>query len=452
MRQATRWLTTLAVVLACAFSYTPRAAAADITVAAGESVQAAIDKAPDGATIKLAAGAYPESVTITKPVTLVGAGWDKTTLGPDKQLPLTQKQKDEFFAALETTSDKQERAKIAIAFATGQARPTMTVKNTKDVVLRGIRFRGLPTGSADGGLTAESLVTFDNAAGTIAECAVVGPFMNGVAVLAGSDVKIEKSLVAAMWGTGVAAARRAKLHLSESDVRNCYHRCVTIATDDATVEKCRISGSAWHGIRYDHCSPKILDNHVFANARSGIYASGDTAATVRGNVFWRNEMGGMSCWFDNKDTVERNTIVGNLREGVSVLGGSTTNFARNVFVDNPIGVVCGKVAARGQQPAESPMGEPKLENNFFFDNPKVLQAGEDVKPLPAGNETADPRVGTADESFKLAADSPARKVEAGAADPIPFASPFPILPEEKAMIPDSETRDYAKWKKVAAAQ
>jgi hypothetical protein len=72
--------------------------------------------------------------------------------------------------------------------------------------------------------------------------------------------------------------------MRDSDVRNCYHRCVTLVTEEATVERCRISGSAWHGIRYDNCSPKILNNHIFGNARSGIYASGQTRATVVGNV------------------------------------------------------------------------------------------------------------------------------------------------------------------------
>jgi parallel beta-helix repeat protein len=265
-------------------------------------------------------------------------------------------------------------------------------------------------------------------------------------------VKIEKSLVAGVWGTGVVASRGAKLHVSDTDIRNCYHRCVTLTTDDATIERCRISGSAWHGIRYDDCSPKILSNHIFANARSGIYASGKTAATVRGNVFWKNEMDAMSCWFDNQDSVDGNTILGNLREGISVLGGSKTKLARNVFVQNPVAVEAGKIAARGQRPQSATTGEPMLQGNFFFKNPKDFAVADADKPLPPGNETADPKVGDAAANFRLAADSPARHANAGAADPIAFASPFAIQPQEKSMIPESETRDYAKWKKVASAR
>ncbi len=451
MRHTMGWLVTITMFVACPLP-AARAVAEEVVVGAGESVQAAVDKAPEGATIQLAPGTFPESVTIAKPLTLQGSGWEKTTLGPGKPMPLTQKQKDEFFAALDAASNKQERARIAVAFATGQSMPTVTVKNTKGVVLRGIKFRGPPTGDAEGGLTTESLITFDNAAGVIRECAVIGPFMNGVSVLAGSDVRIENSLVAAIWGTGVAAGKQTKLHVSDSDIRNCYHRCVVLATDDATIERCRISGSAWHGVRYDGCSPKILFNHIFANARSGIYASGRTSATVRGNVFWRNEMDAMSCWFDNSDNVEGNTIVGNLREGIIVLGQSKTNLVRNVFVDNPVGVACSKIASRGERSAESPIGDPKVERNFFFKNARPMQASEIEKPLPPGNESIDPKVSGAADSFKLAVDSPARKANAGAADPIALASPFAIQPEEKSMVPDSETREFSKWKKVGAVE
>ncbi len=410
----------------------------------------AIDKAPEGATITLAAGEFNENITITKSITLQGAGWQKTTLGPDTTAPFTQQKKDEFFAALEATSDPQERAKIAVAFANRQPQPALTVKNAKGVLLRGIRFRGPVTGGPPGGISSESLVSFANATGSLRDCAIVGPFMNGVTILDGSDVQIENSLVAALWGTGVAAGPGTKLRMSDSDIRNCYHRCVTLVTDQATIERCRISGSAWHGIRYDNCSPKILDNHIFGNARSGIYASGQTRATVGGNVFWRNEMDAISCWFNNADTIEHNTIIGNLREGIAVVGGSKPTLSRNIFARNPIAVTCSKVGSTRQQVAEAPSGDPKLVANFFFENPGLVQLGEAAKPLPPGNLSVDPKIAGAGDNFRLAADSPARLARAGATDPIAFASPFPIQPEETSIIPDRDTRDYSKWKKSAA--
>jgi beta-lactamase regulating signal transducer with metallopeptidase domain/nitrous oxidase accessory protein NosD len=430
----------------------PAAAPADIVVAAGQSVQEAIDNAPEGAKITLAAGAFKENITITKSLTLQGAGWENTTIGPDAVVPFTQRQRDEFFAALEATSDREERAKIAVAFANHQPPPALTVKNAKNVLLRGIRFRGPAIDGPPEGISSESLVSFVNATGSMRECAIVGPFMNGVTIREGSDVQIENSLVAALWGTGVAAGPGTKLRISDSDVRNCYHRCVTLATDEATIERSRISGSAWHGIRYDNCSPKILNNHIFGNARSGIYASGRTSATVAGNVFWRNEMDAISCWFNNADTIEHNTVVGNLREGILVVGESKPALSRNVFARNPVAVACSKLASSGQPLAHAPSGDPRLEANFFFENSRQVQSGDAAKSLPPGNQSADPKVAGAGDNFRLAADSPARLANAGSADPVVFASPFPIQPEETLIIPDLDTRDYSKWKKSAARE
>jgi nitrous oxidase accessory protein len=410
------WLHALVPLLAFQVADAQQAAV-PIVVAPGESVQAAIDAAPAGATITLAAGVFPEAVTITRPLNLQGAGWERTTLGP---------------------------------LVLDSPLPTVTVKGARDVVLSGLRLRGPPASCADGGLGTEALVTFDDAGGAVRDCAVVGPFMNGIRLLAGSDVRIERSLVAAMWNTGVVADAGARLHLVDSDVRNCYHRGVTLTTGDATIERCRISGSAWHGIRYDGCSPRILSNHVFGNARSGLYASGSTAALVRDNVFWRNEMNAISCWFDNRDLIEGNSIIGNLREGIAVLGASRPSLVRNVFVGNPIAVYCGTIAAPESPAAPATPGEPQVERNVFFDNPVPLQVRDASQPLPPGNESSDPQLGGAADAFRPAATSPARRLGAGATDPIDLASPFALQPEELAMVPDTDTRTWLLWKKASA--
>ena len=394
--------------------------AADISVAAGESIQKAIDAAPDGATITIAAGVFAERLTINKPLTLQGAGWDKTIIKPDKGIEYTQQEKDEFFKKLQGTSNPQERAKIAMEIAGVAERPSISVKSAKDVKLAKLKVQGRNIGSRDGGLSADSLVVFDNSSGSVSECAVVGPFMNGVSIVNGSDVQISKALVAALWGTGVQVDSGAKAKLSDSDIRNCYHRCITTGSDDTIVENCRISGSAWHGIRYDNCSPTIVNNQIFGNARFGIYASGKTAANVRDNVFAKNEMSGMSCWFDNADTVEGNKFLDNARAGMEVLGASRPTLAKNVFVRNPVAVEIGKINGRDE------IGSPTLGANTFWQNKANIQREQKEQPLPRGSSEDDPKLGE-----------------------MAVKSAWEIQAEEKAIIPDSETRDYSRWKKVA---
>lgn len=438
-------------VLACSAPSREHKATPEVIVAAGAALQIAIDACPPGGVIRLAEGVYPERILIDKPLTLIGAGWDKTVVGSE-DLASTAPAVPSVPNARNGVRDGSRAA--AEPAALSRLEPTLTVRNAREVVLRGLRIRGPRSTAKVGSLTDESLVVIDAASATISECAVLGPSMNGIAIRAGSEVRIERSLVAALWGTGVQVLRAkepgvgapARVQIVESDIRNCYHRGVTIAGDDVLVERCRISGSAWHGIRYDGCSPTVRANQIFLNARSGIYASGDTAAHVSDNVFWKNEMNGMSCWFKNADSIEGNTFVGNLREAIAVLGDSRPKLARNVFADNPIAVFVGQIAD-GRESGSLAPGELALSANLFWANPVDYKITDQVLPLPAGNDAADPGfVSPRKRDFALAADSVGRRIRAGAADPISLASPFPVQPEEKAMIPESEARGFQLWK------
>jgi parallel beta-helix repeat protein len=156
-------------------------------------------------------------------------------------------------------------------------------------------------------------------------------------------------------------------------------------------------------------------------------------------------MDAMSCWFNNADNVEGNTIVGNLREGISVLGNSTTKLTKNVFVNNPIGVHCGQINGEGESKPS-----PVLSGNVFWENPQDFQMLGKPAELPPGNEKAAVTFTSMERrDFALAADSPAGKAGAGAVKPVPFASPFPVQPQEIAMMPDGDTREFDKWKKGA---
>lgn len=117
-------------------------------------------------------------------------------------------------------------------------------------------------------------------------CAVVGSPGNGIVVRGGAEARLDRCLAAAVWNVGAAVQAGGSLLLFNSDIRNCYYTGITAGSGALlNVQRCRISGSAWHGIRYDSVkSPLILSNAIFSNARSGIYASGKTRATVSGEM------------------------------------------------------------------------------------------------------------------------------------------------------------------------
>ncbi len=79
MKRSLRWCV---VVLSCLFVAGLGALAqpCTITVQPGESIQEAIDAAPEGATLCLAEGVWEEHITIEKSLTLCGAGAGQTAL------------------------------------------------------------------------------------------------------------------------------------------------------------------------------------------------------------------------------------------------------------------------------------------------------------------------------------------------------------------------------------
>jgi nitrous oxidase accessory protein NosD len=437
---------TFVVMLTACASTTDRPP--DVRLRPGQSIQAAIDACEPGAVIHLAEGVYLERIVIEKPITLVGSGWEHSIVGDDA--PLAPNVAESFGAG----SGADARVPSA-SESLPRVVPTITIHGTDQVTIRGLRIRGPNTLAAQGTVGDETLVLVDGAQVLVSDCAIVGPSMNGIAILDGSDARIERCLVAALWGTGVqvrnsrnaAAGPPARVEIVECDVRNCFHRCITTTSSEVTIERSRISGSAWHGIRYDDCSPTIRANQIFGNARAGIYASGETAATVSDNVFWRNALSGISCWKTSKDSIEANTFVGNLREAVGVLGQAFPKIQRNLFLQNEVAVAVNNLEG---EPYPGDASSPAFSKNHFADNKADFQVAGQVESLPGGNESK-PRSTTSSpkRSAAVVPDSYAQNEGIGAMDPTPLTSRFPLQPEESAMIPDDETRDFSKWKRQA---
>ncbi|HUS71786.1 MAG TPA: NosD domain-containing protein, partial [Sedimentisphaerales bacterium] len=435
------------------------------------SIQKAIDAASAGAVVRIAPGVYKERIKIDKPLTLEGAGWDQTTIVTENKAAEVFEEALRIAGKRMLEAESEEHAKKLSAELEAEfeaemkeklAAQTHLVSDTENIVIRNLKLTS-PGRRVEGRALSVPVIKFSNARALVSGCAVVGTPGDGIHIVKGSDVEIRDSLVAGVWSTGIAVAPGkggiAKARILNCDVRNCYHRGITIGRgcDSTVVRGCRISGSSWHGIRYDNASPRIVDNLIFANVRCGIYASGKTSATIKQNLFYGNEMAGIGCWFQNRDTIEGNTFVGNKRSGLEVLGASRPIVRKNIFYANPTGVFCGNIG--GDSTSAGSEGTVDLEENLFwgFEHKVAWRHPGDAEdevvtedvPLDkkSRNVAFDPEFkDITREDFSLRVDSPARRGRIGAADLIASESPWPLQEEELAIIPESDTRDYQQWK------
>lgn len=422
-------------------------------------IQRRINAAAPGDTITLEPGVYEEHLVIDKPLTFQGAGWEQTTIMTRSQLAdLAQEiqtvMQDRIRAA--TSDDERQKivAEVRQLYKDKLNHPTLLVTGAEGVVIRGIKFSN-PGQHMEGSLASLSALRISDSHVRMTDCAVLGAVGNGVHIVDDSTAEIDHTLVAATWSTGIVIGekdtRPSRVNIHDSDIRNCHYAEIRIGAgnDQVQIERCRVSGAAWHGIRYDDASPTIQNNLIFGNARSGIYASGKTTAAIHGNLFYANEGGGMSCWFQNTDRIENNTFVDNEQLGLSIVGASKPVLRKNIFCMHPMAIAIADL--REDSPWAKSDGTFDLQNNLFWDNEHDAQRYEDETPhsVPLGEETqtlrADPQF-TALKDFTLTADSPAREAGIGALDLISVESPWPIQPEERAIIPDSPTRDYRQWK------
>ncbi len=432
---------------------------AEADTAAPGPIQRRINDAAPGDTITLPAGVFEERLVIDKPLTLEGAGWDKTTIRMRVDGPAVAEQMQRAIQErIGGTTNESEISAVARQVRDLYSRPVVLVTSTRAATIRGIKFSCLGT-TVEGHLLPIPVLRFGEATAHLTNCAIVGAVGNGIEVAGGCNVEIDHSLVAAAWSTGIVVAeqtdRLTRVQIRDCDIRNCYYAGIRIGkgNNDVVIARCRISGAAWHGIRYDDASPAIEDNLIFHNARSGIYASGQTKAVIARNLFYANEMCGLSCWFNNQDLVWMNTFAENKRSGLEILGASQPTVLKNIFYANPTGISGGSI---NDDSPSAKSGAPVLPRGcLFWANECNMQWRIDPNTTETmtleddtGTRHVDPEfVSVAAKDFALPADSPIRRNEIGVLDPIPFASSWALQPEETAIIPAGDTRHYRQWKR-----
>src|SRR5262249_6948232 len=149
------------------------------------TIQAALDVAPPEAVIRIAPGTYEEPLWITRPVTLEGAGWKETKLTyhwfgldevskPEFPLPPEFRERfDELTKKLQTTSGDAYAETLGTLIKEFGPKRTLTVENTRGVVVRGLQVSMWGKVSA-AGFTVAPMLLVDNGGIAVENCALAG--------------------------------------------------------------------------------------------------------------------------------------------------------------------------------------------------------------------------------------------------------------------------------------
>ncbi len=269
-----------------------------IIVSQGESIQKAINKAPDGAVICLAAGEWKENITITKSLTLRGVDAERSMI-----------------------RGKTEKQPVVHVNSPLGGRSIL-------VIIEQIMVTG-----------------------------ALGSKANGVAIDGSARATITHSTIRRNQGTGIYVGNSAEATIHSCNIEeNTWAGIWVWHSAKADITDCIVEGNKHDGI-YVWCSAQalIIDCIVKANDGDGIYILDSAQATISGTLVQDNEWDGIDIWgsaqaivrdctiqghddgiwiwSNGKATIESSIIKGNIR-GICMRNSAQATIEKNQVVDN----------------------------------------------------------------------------------------------------------------------
>jgi hypothetical protein len=437
-----------------------------------DSLQSAIDAAPEGATIEISAGRFDERVTITKSLTIVGTSVSSTILGPEEETQLELSDSIEKASGrIDSTASTVEQSQPRREFTPDEVKeirehdselkrlvamleaPIITLNGNAKLSLRTLRVTMPLTPREDAGLPTASAINVNNASLSITDCLVIGCMGRGIEVTGDSELEVDDCLIAACWGAGIysSADSNARVHIKNSHIRNNYHYNIVLGVKSCVIEGCQISGTPWSAIACGGEDVRIERNMLFANSRA-IYTVG-RSGVVRNNLICFNGAGA-SCWYDDQPLYVSNIFYKNAAGAILVAGPATPLVRRNLIVKSPVGV--------NYRPLETTEGiwpyarKHHVEQNVFWQVEDPLSATKSTADdaaleklrLPESNQLVNPKTEIGDDeklaigNRKLARELGIEKMNGMTLQ----AMRLLFTPEEQAIIPDGFSLEAEDWK------
>jgi len=290
------WTLILSVLMVgCVLAWAEKPTACTITVEPGQSIQATIDAAPEGAVICLAKGKWEETIRIRKSLTLRGEGAGRSVIH----------------------GTKEDQSVVSISALVGE----------KDVhvVIDKVTVTGTWGWKTDG------IVIDGSAQATITDSTIEANGRAGIYMGNSAQATIENSTIAGNRWAGIWIWHSARATITDSTIEGNQHDGIYIwCSAQATITGSTVKSNEGDGIYIlDSAQAIITDSIIEENEWDGIDIWGTAHATIEDCTI-KGHDDGIWIWSHGQATITNSTITRN------VVGISMRDSARATIEDNAI--------------------------------------------------------------------------------------------------------------------
>jgi len=260
----------------CAMRLEPGLPGCDVTIQRGQSIQQAIDQAAEGAVICLKSGTFRENLTLSKSLSLRGAGRKRTIL---------KKFKEEFPHALAIRIGSDVEIEVALEDLTIADPYGIEVGGKAKVALTNIEISGKGAGrDSVSGDRASGLVVMDSAQVSLTRSRVSNSASRGLYVRGEASVTLTDSTISDNQLDGLHVEESARVSLTASTVSgNESHGLLVFGGASVSLINSTVSGNGFDGLVIDGSAQvSLIDSTVSDNGLGDF--SGFAGLWVRGSA------------------------------------------------------------------------------------------------------------------------------------------------------------------------
>ena len=328
-------LLVFALLIAGAVTFGEEGLVCTVSVQPGQSIQAAIDAAPDGAVICIDEGDWQEDLAIEKPLTLRGQGSGKTIIrgdaSPSGVLAIY---------CLDAERSSNVSVRIEGLTITGGSGAGIVTATEIRATVSDCDLQGNSTGIDLRDESEAEIVncrilqnTFGiqglhSAQATVANCTVSGNRVGGIGLAFSAGIAISNSSISENGRSGVILSGSAQATITSSTVADNDGDGVTLNDlAQATLTDCDVmengfenaQAGRWNadGIRLnDEAQVSLSDCNIAGNAEEGIYLQDAAKAVVSDSTISANGQIGVWLWDTAQARFDRCTISDHPSSGV----------------------------------------------------------------------------------------------------------------------------------------